>query len=126
MNKMSEEERKERWQKYYKKHRQREIKRVSRYYREKHRVLREKALEYYGGDPPKCDCCGEHTYEFLSIDHMEGGGNKHRKSFRKGKWEPTIYQFLSENNYPDGFRVLCYNCNFSIGHYGFCPHEETC
>ena len=28
------------------------------------------------------------------------------------------------NNYPVGFRVLCWNCNCSIGMYGECPHQE--
>ena len=30
------------------------------------------ALEHYGGNPPVCACCGEKTYEFLSLDHIAG------------------------------------------------------
>ena len=27
-----------------------------------------------------------------------------------------------KNNYPEGFQVLCSNCNFAKGKYGSCPH----
>jgi hypothetical protein len=41
-----------------------------------HKVLREEALTYYG---KACACCGEDRVKFLTIDHTNGGGNKHRK-----------------------------------------------
>ena len=34
------------------------------------------ALAHYGGE---CACCGEKRTEFLAIDHINGGGIKHRK-----------------------------------------------
>ena len=40
-------------------------------------VLRKKALDRYGS---VCQCCGESQYEFLCIDHINGGGEKHRAS----------------------------------------------
>ena len=79
-------------------------------------------LEYYGGRPPKCACCGENHIEFLGIDHIKGGGVKHRKKI-KSKYN-NIYSFLVRNNFPKGFRVLCYNCNLSRGFYGYCPHTK--
>ena len=38
-----------------------------------HRNLRERlrALEHYGG--PKCACCGEIEFSFLSLDHIDDG-----------------------------------------------------
>ena len=78
--------------------------------------LRLKALEYYGG---KCACCGEKQNEFLGIDHVGGGGTKHRE-----KLKVHIYRYLSRNNYPEGFRILCHNCNLSLGFYGYCPHKK--
>jgi hypothetical protein len=79
-------------------------------------------LEHYGGSPPRCACsgCGESRYEFLSIDHINGGGRKHRQSLGM----KTLYQWLIKNGFPDGFRVLCHNCNQSIGLYGYCPHQN--
>jgi hypothetical protein len=34
----------------------------------------------------------------------------------------NLYLYLRANHYPLGYRVLCMNCNFAIGHYGYCPH----
>ena len=82
-------------------------------------ALRDTALRRYGGTPPTCACCGEHRREFLAIDHIGGGGNKHRKEVKKA----TIYSWLKREGYPDGFRVLCHNCNMAIGFYKTCPHD---
>lgn len=73
-------------------------------------------IEHYGG---KCDCCGEKRYEFLAIDHINGGGGKHRKQIGN-----HTVAWLVRNNFPDGFRILCHNCNQSLGHYGYCPHKK--
>lgn len=82
----------------------------------RYRQLRAEALRKYG---ELCACCGESRYEFLVIDHVLGGGTAHRKRLRKR----TIYAWLKENGYPPGFRVLCVNCNHSLGLYGYCPHS---
>ena len=73
-------------------------------------------INHYGG---KCTCCGEDELEFLCIDHINGGGKKHREEINS----TNIYTWLINNNYPEGFRVLCHNCNMSLGIYGYCPHE---
>lgn len=90
--------------------------RVEREYRER---LKKEVFEHYGGTPPKCDCCGETELQFLTLDHMNGDGNKLRK-----KHGPRYsYSYVRKNGYPEGYRILCMNCNFSIGHFGFCPHN---
>lgn len=76
------------------------------------------AIEHYGG---KCACCGEDRKEFLAIDHINGGGNKHQKQINglaMGIW-------LRKNNYPKGFRILCHNCNMALGIFGYCPHQNS-
>jgi len=73
-------------------------------------------LSYYGG---RCACCGEIRYEFLCIDHIEGGGNKHKKERNNA----PIYGWLVKHDFPEGFRVLCWNCNSSLGAFGYCPHQ---
>ena len=40
-------------------------------------------FEAYGGC--KCACCGEATFEFLSIDHTDNNGAVHRKELRRGE-----------------------------------------
>ncbi|MFA5766518.1 MAG: hypothetical protein WC919_01165 [Candidatus Paceibacterota bacterium] len=87
---------------------------------ERQRKTRLKVLRHYGGETPKCACCGESHTEFLSIDHINGGGNKHRKNNKI----VSIYAWLYKHKFPDGFRVLCHNCNFSYGLYGYCPHVK--
>lgn len=72
----------------------------------------------YSGISPKCACCKESTYEFLSIDHVDNDGAAHRK-----KLKSSIYRWLRQNNYPDGFQILCMNCNWAKGKYGKCPHQ---
>jgi len=85
--------------------------------RDKQRRLRQAALGAYGG---ACTCCGEATYEWLTIDHVNGDGAEHRREIGRG----NLYRWLKRHDYPDGFRVLCWNCNCARGYYGFCPHEE--
>jgi len=88
----------------------------TRKYRKRDKRL---VFTHYGGDPPKCTCCGETHMEFLTIDHINGGGSKDRK---KGLIGHDFYAWLIRNGYPEGYRVLCMNCNFSLGHWGYCPH----
>jgi hypothetical protein len=87
------------------------------------RRLRLEVWTHYGGDPPQCACCGESRDEFLSIDHVRGGGNAHRRELGSGG--AVTYQLLRKQGFPSGYRVLCYNCNLAVGFYGHCPHSGT-
>lgn len=83
----------------------------------RHRELREQAFAGYGGE---CQCCGENTFEFLAIDHVNGGGRKDREN-------NSTYQIarrVIKENFPDDYRILCHNCNQAMGWYGFCPHQK--
>ena len=76
-------------------------------------------LDHYGLGEPRCECCGERREPFLTIDHVNGGGNRHRKQ-RLG----NFYYYLVRQNFPTGYRLLCMNCNFSLGIRGYCPHQR--
>jgi len=67
---------------------------------------------------PACACCGETEEAFLSVDHIEGGGNKHRREIRNH----NIAAWLVKNGFPKGYQILCMNCNFAKGKLGKCPH----
>lgn len=86
--------------------------------RDKQRRLRLEVLAAYGGS---CACCGEATYEWLTIDHVAGNGADHRREIGRS----AIYRWLKKQGYPPGFQVLCWNCNCARGFYGRCPHEES-
>lgn len=93
-----------------------------RYARQKHQERREQVIRHYGS---VCSCCGEDHSAFLAVDHVDGGGNAHRRELGKGKMvgSSTFYRWLIESGFPDGFQVLCHNCNFAKSHHpGGCPH----
>jgi len=74
---------------------------------------RKRAMDILGD---KCECCGESNYEFLSVDHIDGGGKKH---FARDGWYKVIGDVMK---HPEKYRILCRNCNWSWGAYGYCPH----
>lgn len=64
---------------------------------------------YCDGDI-KCKQCGFRDTRALSIDHINGNGAEHRKlgagtGIRLCRW-------LIRNGLPDGFQILCMNCQF--------------
>ncbi len=84
------------------------------------RDLRLQVIEAYGA---RCQCpggCSEEYEEFLAIDHIDGAGAEHRREIGQ-----KIYSWLKRNGWPkSNFRLLCHNCNSSMGLYGYCPHER--
>lgn len=85
--------------------------------REHARRLRDDVMGAYGG---ACACCGEATPEFLTLDHIGGGGAAHRRATH-GK----VYAALKREGYPPGYRILCWNCNAAHGLYSGCPHDRA-
>jgi dCTP deaminase len=84
------------------------------------RNLRLKVLHHYSNGTMACACCGEPNPEFLCIDHVHGGGGTHRRQIGLGGY--AIYIWLRKNEYPAGFRVLCFNCNYAVIGGKDCPH----
>lgn len=93
-----------------------------RKYRDK---LTLKVLTHYGG---KCYCCGETNILFLTIDHINNNGAKERRSIsgiNVGTNNLSVYRLIVKNNYPDTYRVACYNCNCGRErNNGVCPHKS--
>lgn len=76
-------------------------------------------IQQYGG---RCSCpnCPETDVRFLTLDHVKGDGNLHRKTTKYA----SLYTWAKKNNYPDTLRLLCWNCNCGRYHNnGVCPHE---
>lgn len=85
--------------------------RINELQRERMRGLREDAIDAYGG---KCACCGEGWLDYLHIDHINSGGREHRRQVY------NVYRDLQKRGYPDGYQVLCANCNMAKERGG-CP-----
>lgn len=71
-------------------------------------------LTYYSEAPiPKCKRCGIDDIDVLCIDHTAGNGAEHRKELKLARsgCGTTIYRWLKQEGYPEGYQTLCYNCN---------------
>jgi hypothetical protein len=80
-------------------------------------LLRDLIIEAYGS---VCACCGESERGFLTIDHINGGGQDHVR--RVGNIHRMYIEIVSEGFPKDKYRVLCWNCN-AVQRYGaVCPH----
>lgn len=79
---------------------------------------RAEALAAYGN---RCACCGETHPVFLAIDHVDGNGSAHRKEVGHAA---SFWAWLRREGYPEGFQVLCFNCNWAKWRGG-CPHADA-
>lgn len=64
-------------------------------------------MNHYTQGKNCCQICGEKDIDVLTIDHINGGGTQHAK--RVGG---HVNADIIKNNFPEGFRILCMNCNF--------------
>ena len=119
------EKQRERSRKYYQENREKVLNRVKLHYQgNKERIvdwhhkyadagyrakwyLKKKLdiLSHYSNGTIKCAHCGFDDIRALSIDHIDGGGAPHRRMTGN-----DIYGWLKRNGYPDGYQVLCMNC----------------
>jgi len=111
------------------------MQRETRYSKEKDNIRKNNAelkadvLTHYSNHPNGiCACCFITGIIFLTIDHIDGNGNEHRRTLGL-KGGTAFYRYLKSNNYPNNppLQVLCYNCNNAKRiNDGYCPHlDET-
>ena len=100
---------------FYQKHKEEIVKRNKKIRRD----IKLKVLQHYG---LYCACCGETIFEFLTIDHINNDGAKHRRLIGEGT---KFYNWLIKNNFPKGLQTLCWNCNTTKGFFGCCPHQSV-
>ena len=90
----------------------------------RYQELRAETFNAYGG--PLCACCGESTWKFLSIDHINNDGAKRRRLNLEPGSGLTLMLWLKRNNWPAGYQILCFQCNFGKRvNGGICPHKES-
>ncbi len=87
---------------------------------------KKQVFEKYGGSI--CNCCGETEFDFLQLDHVENNGASHKRKLSsngtKSDGSTKLYSWVIENGYPEGFQVLCANCNWGKRISGICPHKQ--
>ena len=75
-----------------------------------HLNFKKKILRHYSPDL-KCQMCGFDDIRALSLDHIDGGGNEHRRQIDVHSGA-MFYRWIRDNNFPEGYQVLCMNCQF--------------
>lgn len=86
--------------------------------RAEQRAVRAAVIEGYGG---ACACCGNDFMPHLTLDHVNGNGNEHRRTENSRVLYRRLRRMLREGQPNDPmFQVLCWNCNLAKHHYGFC------
>jgi len=71
-------------------------------------VIKEQTIRHYSDNVCACANCGTAGFDFLTIDHIDGGGKQHRSTDVNAR---RIYYWLRNHEFPLGYRVLCWNCN---------------
>jgi len=86
-------------------YRKRDPEKYRQYSRERKRREREALFEMYGD---QCALCGFSDKRALTLDHINGDGNKERRKYGERK----IYRIALERYQPEKYRTLCMNCQF--------------
>jgi hypothetical protein len=87
--------------------------RIKQYGKKRNKKAKQSVLHYYSNGTMSCVHCGFSDARALSIDHINGGGTKHRiEVLGANRGGTKFYEWLIRNTYPTGFQVLCMNCQF--------------
>lgn len=69
-------------------------------------------LQFYSDGKMCCKNCNyDENIDALTIDHINGGGNKISKQYGIERGS-RIYHYIIKECFPDGLQVLCMNCQF--------------
>ena len=74
---------------------------------------RDAVFDHYGR---VCACPGCGATDDLTIDHVNGGGEQHRRQLNG----MNLYRWLVVTGFPAGFQVLCRSCNLAKGRNPAC------
>ncbi len=99
--------------KWYRDNRKRAIKKNNiwqrnnkQWFSNRFRTLKIEVIKHYS-KTLSCKKCGIDDIRVLSMDHINGGGNKHIKQIGG-----NLYHWIKRKGFPSGFQVLCMNCQF--------------
>lgn len=84
-----------------------------------YKKLKSIVIEHYTGGKNQCVCCGESMMEFLTVDHIV----PQRRRGGSMSCGSGLYARLRSQGFPEGFQILCFNCNCAKRTYETCPHK---
>ena len=94
-------------------------------------VLKHYSKKHSNSDIPCCRCCGENEHiAFLDLDHVDGRKAMEsnielvKKGYSSKMGSQKLFHWIINNDFPDGFQVLCKNCNGAKSLLGKCPHQK--
>ena len=72
-------------------------------------------------DIPICACCLYDDLRALTLDHIKGRMNVSPEEKQLGG--VPLWKFVKAKGLPDGYQILCFNCNTMKGNKPQCPHQ---
>jgi len=90
------------WMKSSEQYKRKGIKTSQKYYR-----YRLEAIDHYSGGRNCCTRCGLDDVRVLDFDHVNNDGAEQRREMGN-----NLVYWMKKNNFPQGFQVLCRNCNW--------------
>lgn len=100
---------KKRFREYAHQYRQQYPERVTACRTKWRQQLKKKILSHYSNGIPHCMGCGITDIDVLCLDHIANNGNEQRRQL--GLLGASFYRWLEREGYPEGYQVLCANCN---------------
>jgi hypothetical protein len=83
-------------------------------------AARAAVFAHYG---TSCSCPGCGTTENLQIDHVNGGGDAHRRRVRR--YGHAFWRWLVEQGFPPEYQTHCQPCNISKGAGPACRRDHS-
>ncbi|KKQ94900.1 MAG: hypothetical protein UT21_C0011G0008 [Candidatus Woesebacteria bacterium GW2011_GWA1_39_11b] len=70
-------------------------------------------LNHYSNGKLCCANCSFNDSRALQVDHIENNGAEERRKLFGNRLfaGTTFYRWVRRNNYPEGYAILCANCN---------------
>ncbi|MFZ4436798.1 MAG: hypothetical protein ACOYOS_00060 [Syntrophales bacterium] len=75
-------------------------------------ILRLEIQSHYSSGALTCARCGFGDVRALDLDHIENNGGDHRKAIGRRGATYDIYAELKRHGFPEGYQILCRNCNW--------------
>ena len=85
---------------------------------------REVLLHYSNSIDIQCICCETKVMDFLTLDHIDGGGRQHRKNTTNSTVNYLHSLHEQTGKWLEGFQVMCMNCNWYKHLNGECSVEN--